>query len=292
MPKLPPESLLHRLDLAIRSRIDATSYGDTMAFGVRGGVEMDRIRAWAPGDDWRQLDAAATARTGEPHVRILNAERRVTVWLAIDVSSSMAFGTQQWEKGDLAMSIATALGLVSLRQASKVGAMPLSDGDDDLIPPRAGRAALLSLVESLEPERDDLEGDLAAALTKLDRSVRRRSMVIIVSDFRDTKSNWAPPLARIAGRNETICIEVYDPREIELPDVGVARFVDPETGRAFTIDTTSSRLRERFAERADQMRTEIAHAISASGADHFRIGTDDNWLDSLMVHMQRRRRRR
>ncbi|MBX7161034.1 MAG: DUF58 domain-containing protein, partial [Acidimicrobiia bacterium] len=145
MPKLPPETLLHRLDLAIRQRVHGDVGGDTKAFGVSGGMEVDRVRPWTPGDDWRFLDAAATARTGTPHVRVPVAERRFTLWLAFDVSSSMAFGTQQWEKGELAVSVAAALGLLALRQSGKVGAIALG-GDSLPVPPRPGRPALLSLL--------------------------------------------------------------------------------------------------------------------------------------------------
>ncbi len=300
MPKLPPESLLHRVDLAIRMRMDGAAHGDSPALGMRGGIELDRIRPWTPGDDWRLLDAAATARTGEPHVRIPVAERRLTLWLGIDVSSSMAFGTEQWEKGDLALSLATAFGLISLRQAARVGGLALGAGDEVPYPPRAGKPALLKLVEELQPERDNLAGDLTASLTRLDRSVRQRSVVVVISDFRSdlgagdeegTAPSWQAPLTRIAGRHETICCEVFDPRELEIPDVGIARFVDPESGRRFTVDTASKRVRNRFARRAEQRSERVRHAIVSSGADHFKISTHDDWLDALMRQLDQRRKR-
>lgn len=291
MPKLPPETLLHRLDLAIRQRVHGDVGGDTKAFGVSGGMEVDRVRPWTPGDDWRFLDAAATARTGTPHVRVPVAERRFTLWLAFDVSSSMAFGTQQWEKGELAVSVAAALGLLALRQSGKVGAIALG-GDSLPVPPRPGRPALLSLLESLTPARDGAAADLGADLGRLDRVVRDRAVVAVISDFRADGAGYEAPLRRLCARHEVLPIVVSDPREAELPDVGVATFVDPETGRRFTIDTKSAKLRRRFAERAAREAAERDALIRGCGAEPIHLSTDADWLTTLVEHLENRRRRR
>lgn len=292
MQQLPPDKLLHRLDLAIRQRIEGTAHGETAAFGVRGGIELERIRPWSPGDDWRLLDPAATARTGEPHVRVPVAERRLTLWLGIDISSSMAFGTQNWEKGELATSVAAAFGMIALREAGKVGAMPLGRGDERPIPPRAGRPALLALLEGVKPTRSDLPGKLAKSLARLERAIRERGAVVVVSDFRDADLSWRGPLARIAGRNETICVAVQDPREDELPDIGITRFLDPETGRRFVVDTSSAKIRKRFADRARTRRTAAELTIQEAGADLMKVSTADDWLDSLVAFVTNRRRKR
>lgn len=291
MPKLPPETLLHRLDLAIRQRVHGDVGGDTRAFGVTGGMEVDRVRPWTPGDDWRFLDAAATARTGTPHVRVPVAERRFTLWLGVDVSSSMAFGTQQWEKGELGLSVAAALGLLALRQSGKVGAVALGGGGLP-VPPRPGRAALLSLLEDLEPARDGVGVDLAADLDRLDRVVRDRAVVAVISDFRSDTTDYEHPLRRLCARHEVLPIVVSDPRESELPDVGVATFVDPENGRTFTIDTKSAKLRRRFAERAAERRAATDALIRSCGTEAIHLRTDDEWLGTLVHHLENRRRRR
>lgn len=291
MPKLPPETLLHRLDLAIRQRVHGDVGGDTKAFGVTGGMEVDRVRPWTPGDDWRFLDAAATARTGTPHVRVPVAERRFTLWLGVDVSSSMAFGTRQWEKGELGMSVAAALGLLALRQSGKVGALALGGGALP-VPPRPGRPALLSLIEDLAPARDGVTADLGADLDRLDRAVRERAVVALISDFRCVDDSYEAPLRRLCARHEVLPVVVSDPREDELPDVGVASFVDPETGRTFTIDTKSAKLRRRFAERAASRAAARDALIRRCGTEPIHLSTDHDWLDTLVSHLENRRRRR
>jgi uncharacterized protein (DUF58 family) len=289
---LPPDKLLHRLDLAIRHRLEGHVVGETLAVGTRGGVELDRVRPWTPGDDWRFLEPSATARTGEPHVRVPVAERRVTVWLGVDVSSSMAFGTRNWEKGDLACSVAAAIGLLGLYQSARVGGLPLGDGTEAPIPPRAGKPALVATIEQLTPKREGLAGDFGECLHRMARLTRVRSVVCVLSDFRADPASWAAPLTRLAHKNDVICVEVRDPREDDIPDVGVATFVDPETGRRFNVDTGSAKLRERFAEKARERRGAAHHTISTSGADLFTISTADDWLDVLVRHLEHRRRRR
>lgn len=290
MPKLPPETLLHRLDLAIRQRVHGDLGGDTKAFGVTGGMEIDRVRPWTPGDDWRFLDAAATARTGTPHVRVPVAERRFTLWLGVDVSSSMAFGTQQWEKAELGLSVAAAMGLLALRQSGKVGALALGGGTLP-VPPRPGRPALLSLLEDLTPAREGAAVDLGADLDRLDRAIRERSVVALISDFRSADTSYEAPLRRLCARHEVLPVVVSDPREEDLPDVGVATFVDPETGRTFTIDTASAKLRRRFAERAAARAVERDSLIRSCGTDPIHLSTDADWLGTLVQHLENRRRR-
>lgn len=291
MLRLPPETLLHRLDLAIRQRVHGDLGGDTRSFGIQGGLEIDRVRPWTPGDDWRYLDAAATARTGTPHVRVPVAERRFTLWVGLDVSSSMAFGTQQWEKADLATSVAGALGLLALRQSGKVGGLALG-GRGVPTPPRAGRPALLSLLEELVPTRNDVVCDLANDLDLLARVARQRNVVAVISDFRSDPDCWAAPLRRLSARNELLAVVVSDPREDSLPNVGVATFTDPETGRRFTIDTASRKLRDRFESRAAQRRRAVDDAILSCGVEPIHISTEADWLDSLIRHLESRRRRR
>jgi uncharacterized protein (DUF58 family) len=292
MQTLPPEALLRRLDLAVRRRMDGTALGEQRAFGVQGGMELDRIRPWAPGDDWRQLDAAATARTTVPHVRVPVAERRLTVWLGIDTSSSMAFGTRTFEKADLATAVGTVFGLVALRQAGRVGMMPLMDGTDPPMPPRAGRAALLDMVGKLSTPRDDAQSDLAAALDRLEVIVRERSTLVIVSDFRDQDTDrWQRPLTRLGGKHELICVEIRDPREYVLPNVGVVTFSDPESGKRYTLDTSSEKLRERFRSRAADHAERVSRVMVSAAADHMIVETGDDWLTQVMHQMEVRRRR-
>ncbi len=290
MPPLPPEALLRRLDFALSRRLEGFTEGEAPSFGERGAIELDRIRPWTPGDDWRLLDPAATARTGQPHVRVPVAERRLTLWLGVDVSASMAFGTQTWEKGDLAVAVGAVLGLIALRRSARVGAVGLTE-DPVLAPPRAGRPALLSMLEQLTPAREGAPANLDTSLAHLDAVVRRRSVVAVISDFRDD-SDWPRVLARLALQHELLCIEVADPREDDIPNVGVVTFTDPETGRTFSVDTASRRLRDRFSAAARDRRDRVAAGIRSGGGDHVRIRTSDDWLDVLIRHLEHRRRHR
>lgn len=289
-----PETLLRALDLTIGRRIEGLLAGDHRSSVLGKGSELAQVRPYVPGDDVRRIEWNVTARTGEPHVRVDLAERVLVTWLALDVSASMSFGTAERRKADVAEGVALALGHLASRRGNRLGLVAFGDGDTRALPPRAGRAGMLGLLLSLRRE-PLLEGggatSLGSALRLVASMAQQRSLVVVVSDFRGPR-DWRPPLLQLAGGHDVLAVEIRDPREETLPNVGELRLVDPETGRQLRVDTANARLRERFARAAAAEREEVARELRALGIGHVVLSTEGDWLRPLAQHLRRKGRAR
>jgi uncharacterized protein (DUF58 family) len=289
-----PDTLLKTLRPVVRRRVEGLAAGEHASILLGEGTELAQIKPYEPGDDVRRIDPNATARTGEPHVRKLVAEKALTTWLALDVSPSMAFGTADRRKADVAEGVVTVLARLATRGGGRAGLLAFGGRRSLTIPPCAGRAGALALVEAARRDPEDEEvgpTSVGEALSGLARLARRRGLVAVVSDFRGPM-DWRRPLTGVAGRHEVLAVEVRDPREDELPDVGYLLLEDPETGRQLRVDTGSRRLRERFAEAAAAERREVAVEIARSGAGHVVLSTRGDWLKGLTLYLGRRTPRR
>lgn len=295
-----PDAVLRSLDLTVRRRLEGLLPGDQPTPAVGVGTELAQIRPYRPGDDVRQLDWNATARTGEPHVRVHVAERSVTTWLLLDLSPSMAFGTADRLKVDVAEGIANAVGRLATRRGNRLGVMTFGGPDPRVLPPRQGRAGLHGALEAsrqfaapeLHPDATvevgqnlsrtgaEQRSDLADALRRVGGFARSRSLVVVVSDFRGPR-DWVSPLRALAARHGVLALEIIDPREQSLPDVGELVLADPETGRQLRVDTRSAKLRQRFEEEAAAERADLARELVRSGADHATLTTQGDWLRTL-----------
>jgi uncharacterized protein (DUF58 family) len=289
-----PPALLRALDVTVRRRIESMLAGDYRASTLGHGAELALVRPYQPGDDVRRIDWNVTARTREPHVRVYVAERALVTWLVLDVSPSMHFGTAQRRKADVAEGVALAVGHLATRRGNALGLVTFGSSAPVLRPPRQGRTALLGLLAALRTE-PETEGagptSLGEALTRTGRFARRHAAVVVVSDFRGPR-DWRRALLDLAGRHDVLAVEVGDPRERELPDVGELWLIDPESGRELRVDTANRRLRERFAAAADEERRDLVLALRASGAEHVTLSTSGEWLRALATFLRKRRARR
>ena len=282
-PGTVPGALVEALDLAFVRRVGGVSAGEHRGAGVGSGTELAQLRPYQPGDDVRQIDAAATARTGIPHVRQQVPERLLTTWLAVDVSPSMAFGTADRLKSDVADGVADVLGAIAVRRGGRVGLLTFGGPDTRLLPPRGGRGARIGLRRALGEgvAPDGTSGEpLEPTLVRVGRLARPRSLVVVVSDFAGPP-DWARPLAALSARHTVMAVEVYDPRERELPAVGRMAMVDPESGERVEVDTTDRSLRERFASAVREERAAVAAALRRSGAEHVTLSTAGAWAREL-----------
>jgi uncharacterized protein (DUF58 family) len=288
---LPPE-LLRALQLDVGRRLGSMLAGDFRSARHGPGTELAQVRPYIPGDDVRLIEWNVTARMGEPHVRVLLAERVLVTWLVLDTSPSMEFGTGERRKADVAAGVALGLGHIATRRGNRLGIVTFGDADPTTIPPTQGRLGLLGLLEALgrEPEQAAVGAtSLGGALTRVGAIARQRGIVTVVSDFRGPL-DWRTPLLRVLDRHDVLAIEIRDPREQELPDVGEIWLVDPETGRQVRVDTRSATLRERFASAAAEERSGVARVLSALGVPHVVLSTSGDWLRPFAAFLGGRRR--
>jgi uncharacterized protein (DUF58 family) len=279
-----PRELVEALDVVVARHVARALPGDRRAAGVGAGTELAQLRPYQVGDDVRHLDPAASARTGEPHVRLHVPERTLTTWIALDVSPSMAFGTARRLKVDVAEGVALVMGRLALRRAGGVGLVRFGDGVARVSPPHGGRPGLVALQRALD---DGVVGDgrgdpraLGDALARVGRIARRSGLVVVISDFRD-QVDWVRPLGALRVRHAVIAIEVGDPREAELPPVGRLAVIDPETGARMEVDTSRPRVRERFAALERARRDEVAAELRRLRVGHVTLSTADDWLAAL-----------
>ena len=287
-----PGALLRALDVAIGRRIEGILAGDYRASLQGDGTELAQLRPYSPGDDVRQIDWNVTARTGEPHVRVHLAERVLSSWLVLDTSPSMAFGTADRRKADVAEGVAIAVGHLATRRGNRLGLVTFGDAQPRSLPPRQGRAGLIGLLSALrdEPASSRVgETSLGEAATRTAALARQPSLVVIVSDFR-VPLDWRKSLLELAGRHDVVAVEIRDPREQELPNAGELWLVDPETGRQLRVDTRSPKLRARFAHAAAEERGRLAGLLASLGVRHIVLSTSGDWLRPLADHLRRRRR--
>ncbi len=278
-----PAAAVARLDVALARRVGGILPGDHRTPGAGTGTELAQLRPYEPGDDARQIDPAASARTGVPHVRQQVPERALTSWLVLDVSASMAFGTGRRLKSDVAEGVAEVVGALAVRRGGRVAAITCGAARSRILPPRGGRRALARLRrlvrEGVAPDGATPVVALADALARVHRIARLPGLVVVASDFRE--GGWERPLRRVGARHGTIAVEIADPREAALPDAGELLLVDPETGRQLDAHTSSPTLRDAFAAAEAGRRAAVASAIRRAGAKHLVLTTSDDWLREL-----------
>jgi len=283
---LPPE-LLRALQIDVARRLAGMLAGDYRSARHGPGTELAQVRPYAPGDDVRLIEWNVTARMGEPHVRVQLAERVLVTWLVLDTSPSMQFGTAERRKADVAAGVAIAVGHVATRRGNRLGVITFGDSAPATLPPTQGRHGLLGLLGALgrEPEAAAVGStSLGEALARTGAVARQRGIAVVVSDFRGP-FDWRSPLLRVLERHDVLAIEIRDPREQELPDVGELWLVDPETGRQVRVDTRSASLRERFAAAAAEERSGVARVLTALGVPHLVLSTSGEWLRPFAVFM-------
>jgi uncharacterized protein (DUF58 family) len=283
------QPLIEALDLAVTRLVARMLPGDRRAAGVGAGLELAQLRPYEIGDDVRHIDASATARTGQAHVRLHVPERALTTWIVLDVSPSMAFGTARRLKADVAEGVALVFGRLGVRRAGSVGVVAFGAGAPRLLPPRGAKPGLVALrrllAEGVAPDGQHHADEFADALHRVGRMARQPGLVVAISDFRDQR-HWERPMGALRIRHSVVAVEVTDPREAELPSVGHLALIDPETGVRVSVDTSRRRVRERFAELERERRQALARELRRLRIDHVTLATDQDWLLALGRHLR------
>jgi uncharacterized protein (DUF58 family) len=283
-------AIVNRVRIEARRRLDGLAHGDHRGLIPGPGSEPGETRLYVAGDDVRRIDWSATARTQTVQVRQPIADREIELAVVLDASASLAFGTARCTKLDLALEAATLVTMSASSATDRVSATVLVDGKTVLIPPASGRQSAIAMLMRLAdytPTDGGGRSDLAATLARW--AGRRRQFVIVISDFLDS-GDWQRSLRAIGHRHEVLCVEIVDPREMELPDVGFITLTDPETGRSRDIDLSKGQLRDRYAAAAVHQRATIARAIRGAGAAHVQLRTDGDPVLALAKFAELRRR--
>jgi uncharacterized protein (DUF58 family) len=283
---------LRRIELAVGRKVVGRRGGRHDSLVLGHGVEAGEARPYEPGDDVRRMDWSILARTGEPHVRDAIQERDLDVAVLVDRSGSLDFGTVGWRKADLAIGVAAAVSGLAVLGGDRIGAVIATADGARIIPVRGGRRHQAAVIGSMARSHLGGQIDLGRAIDDLRGLLRRGGLAIVISDFIGATETWSHALARLGRRSEVIAIEVLDPRELRLPDVGLLVIEDPESGRQRTIDTSDDRFRSRLAEAADRRRATTSSAIRRTGATHLRLQTGTDWTGPLAVCLDSRRRAR
>jgi uncharacterized protein (DUF58 family) len=289
-----PERILQRLDWKVIRRLDGLLQGDyrTLFYGV--GVDFADLREYQPEDDIRHIDWNVTARMNSPFVRQYVEDREVTAWFLLDRSPSMGFGPLERPKELVLTEFVATLARLLTRNGNRVGAILYNNVVERTITPRGGRNQVLQLAHFLlQPPANtgtatNLNGLIQAGL----RSIKRRSLVFLISDF-ISEPGWERPLTLLSHRHELLAIRLWDPREVELPDAGVIVMEDAETGEQLFVDTSNPVFRQRFGEVAAAREDRLKESVKRAGVDLYAISTEEDLVGALvrMAELRKRRRR-
>jgi len=299
---LTPERVLRRLEWRVIRRLDGRLQGDYRTLFRATGIDVADLREYQPYDDVRHIDWNVTARTDVPHIRVYDADRDVTAWLLLDRSPSMGFGPVTRRKHQVLTEMAATVAQLLVRGGNRIGAVLFDTGIEQMIPPGHGRNQVLRILSGLMqvPDGTDRSGDPLSAGRTTDLTVplraalgiaRRRSLIVIVSDFL-TEPGWERPLALLARRHDVIALQVVDKREFELPAVGMIYVEDSETGEQIFVDTDDPAFQRRLRAAADERQAALASAARSAGTDLFTVSTDEDLVRAVVRITELRRRRR
>lgn len=251
------------------------------------GMSFSEVRIYQPGDDVRMIDWNVTARTGEPHVKIFEEERELSVVLLVDVSGSSFFGTTGQFKQEVLTEICAVLAFSAIANNDKVGILLFSDRVELFIPPKKGRQHTLRIIRELLNIVPAGKGtDLAGALQYARSVLRKRSVCFILSDF--IADQYEAPLRIFSRRHDCVGLHCWDPRERHLPDVGLLRVADAEAGAMTWIDTTDPDFRRQYTRRFEKRLALTEELFRRAGADFLSIPTTDSYVQALLRFFEQR----
>jgi uncharacterized protein (DUF58 family) len=289
-----PERILQRLDWQVIRRLDGLLQGDYRSLFYGYGVDFADLREYQPEDDIRYIDWNVTARMDTPYVRQYTEDREITAWFLLDLSPSVDFGTVQSFKRTVLVDFVTTLARLLTRHGNRVGAIFYGSRIEKVIPARGGKIHVLRLVNDLlnQPRLPRAPfTDLTPLLEGALQSIKRRSLVIIISDF-ISAPGWERPLNLLNQRHEVLAVRLWDPRETTLPDIGPIIMEDAETGEQIYVDTHDRKFRQRFEEAARQREATLREAFKHAGVDMLSLSTDEDLIRAIIRFATLRQQRR
>ena len=288
------DALLRKLEWQIIRRLDGLLQGDYRSLFRGGGVDLADLREHQLHDDVRHIDWNVTARLQVPYVRQYTEDRDLTAWFLLDLSGSIDFGSADVTKLAVSTAFVATLARVLTRHGNRVGALLYGQRVDAMLEPASTRLQVLNLLTRMRTRRRETVPGAATALADLigtaERTLRRRSLVFVVSDF-ISAPGWSQALGRLARRHEVVAVRLVDPAEMALPDVGLVTLEDAESGEQLFVDSTDPGFRARYEAIAQAREAELYDALARSGADTLELASDDDLLDALLRFADLRRQR-
>jgi uncharacterized protein (DUF58 family) len=292
-------SSMRQLEIRTRRMVNDSLAGSYHSVFKGRGMDFDEVREYSPGDEVRTIDWNVTARAGRPFVKKFTEERELTIFLLVDISASGNFGSGAMSKRDLAAELASVLAFSAIRNSDKVGLLLYTDQVERYLPPKKGRRHVLRVVRDIlyhAPER--IGTDTVKALDVANRLLHRRAIVFLISDFETPKSAAAERLdlrramRRTNRRHDLVAVHVEDPREKELPDVGIVALEDAESGEVIEVDTASATIRKRFKDLSVERGRRLVSDFRSEGIDTLQLQTDAPYMPALQRFFKTRERRR
>ncbi len=287
------EALLKRLEWTVIRRLDGLLQGDYRTLWRGAGLDLADLREYQHHDDVRHIDWNVTARLQTPYVRQFTEDRELSAWFLVDLSASVDFGSNQLTKRSVAREFVGVLARLLTRHGNRVGALLYGTAVDTVIPARNGRMQVLHLLQRMA-QRPEQTAQGATRLRDLllagQRIVKRRSTVFVVSDF-ISAPGWELALAQLAQRHEVTAVRLYDPLEMDLPDLGLVTMLDAETGEQIVVDTHDSGFRKRFTAAAARRESALREGLARAGVDTLELATDDDLMDAILRFADLRRQR-
>jgi uncharacterized protein (DUF58 family) len=293
-PASTPERILQRLDWKVIRRLDGLLQGDYRSLFYGYGVDFADLREYQPEDDIRYIDWNVTARMSTPYVRQYVEDREITAWFLLDLSPSMEFGRLPGYKRTVLVDLVTTLARLLTRHGNRVGAVFYGAQVEKTIPARGGRLQVLRLVNDLlrqpaAPRSNTT--DLAPLLLGGLHMVKRRSLVFVISDF-ISQPGWERPLSLLSQRHEVLAIRLWDPSELNMPDIGPVVMEDAETGEQLYVDTHDPRFRAQFHQAGLQREAQLNQAFQKSGVDVLSLSTEEDLVKAIVRFAALRKQRR
>lgn len=294
VPTVTPERLLLRLDWQVIRRLDGLLQGDYRTLFYGYGIDFADLREYQPEDDIRYIDWNVTARMDTPYVRQYVEDREINAWFLLDLSPSMDFGTLENHKRAVLIDFVTTIARLLTRHGNRVGAIFYGNRVERTIPARGGRLQVLRLVNDLLKQPPLPKAPFTNLTPLLDaglHTIKQRSLLFIVSDF-ISEPGWEKPLKLLSQRHETLAIRLWDPREVDLPDIGLVLVEDAETGEQLYVDTSDKKFRQRFREAAQQREAALAETFKRSGIDALTLSTEEDLVRAIVRFAKLRQQRR
>src|SRR6267154_2668011 len=290
---------MRQLEIRTRRMVNDSLAGEYHSVFKGRGMDFDEVREYSPGDEVRTIDWNVTARAGRPFVKKFTEERELTILLLVDISASGNFGSAALSKRDLAAELASVLAFSAIRNSDKVGLLLYTDRVERYLPPKKGRRHVLRVVRDILYHTPEGRGtDTVKALDVANRLLHRRAIVFLISDFETTanptvaRADLRRAMRRTNRRHDLVAVHVEDPREKELPDVGIVALEDAESGEVIEVDTASAAVRKRFRELSLSRGLQLVSDFRSEGIDTLQLRTDAPYMPALQRFFKTRERRR